>query len=153
MTIRNNLKNLVTSKYRSFINNISENIGQKPRDFWKLLASRTKSRSSPGHLKDGQNDITDPTAKANLFNTFFHSIFGSWNHRELPTHTLTEDDDLHTIHIDQEDVIIALSQLDSSKAHSPDGIPTRILKDYAEEITPNLAEIFQLLPNQMHCPP
>ena len=50
-SIRNRLKNLVSSKYREFLYNISENMITQPKKFWNLLASRTKNKSTPNRSR------------------------------------------------------------------------------------------------------
>ena len=140
--IRNRLKNLVASKYREFINNIAENLTTQPKKCWSLLASRTKSRSTPGHLKDGTKEVSDPTLKASLFNRFFSSIFILWNKDQIPFCQQHEDEHLRSVQLEEDDIRKALKNLDSTKAPGPDGIPTKVLKDCAEELIPNLTDLF-----------
>ena len=140
--IRNRLKNLVTSKYKGFINNIAENLATKQKKCWSLLASRTKGRGSPGHLKEGDHEITDSTQKANLFNRFFGSIFAPWNKEQLPNCQSYEDENLRSLSLEEQDIRAALKNLDPTKAPGPDGIPTSVLKDCSEELIPNLTNLF-----------
>ena len=139
--IRNRLKNRVNWKYKNFIIQITDTLVTKPKSFWNLLASRTKNKSTPSHLISNNIEITDPKAKATTFNEFFHSIFKKWD-KPTPDCAVIENDNLSTVTLTTEDVTAALKQVDASKAQGPDGIPTRLLKDCAEEITPKLLTLF-----------
>ena len=133
---------MVSTKYKDFIHTISENLITNPKKFWSLLASRTRNKCTPGHLKDGSEDISDPTLKAGVFNRFFSSIFVPWDREQLPHCTIHEDDNLREVRLEETDIRNALKSLDPTKAPGPDGIPTRVLKYCAEELIPNLTKLF-----------
>ena len=141
-SIRNRLKNLVSAKYRDFLRNITENMASNPKKFWSLLAARTKNKSTPGYLIENNQEISDPTSKASVFNRFFSSIFAPWNKDHIPHCPSTEDDSLRHIELDETDIKTAIKNLDPTKAPGPDGIPTRVLKDCADELIPNLTKLF-----------
>ena len=49
---------------------------------------------------------------------------------------------MQPIHIEAQGIYKLLSELDSHKASGPDGIPTRLLKELSNNVSPVLALIF-----------
>ena len=87
---------------------------------------------------------------ANILNTFFHSIFNS-RKAEPPTSTQSETLSLPTpqlCHIKLADfeVVEVLRNLDPNKVcgPDPDGIPSRLLSELADVITPSLTRLFNM---------
>ena len=96
-----------------------------------------------------------PTEKAELFNSYFLSIFqpsttnqatNSRNSR-LPT-----DSQLSEITLDVEEVVNSLLNLNVSKASGPDGIPARLLKECSHQIAPILCTLFNHSLRSGHIP-
>jgi len=140
--LRNRLKNLVSAKRWDYLRNITDQLSTKPKMFWNLLGSKSKSKSSPTHIIVGNKEVTDPHMKATYFNQFFQSIFSTWSDREVPEVNVTVDPNLSTIVLTEEEVAAALKNVDSSKAPGPDNIPTCIYKDCAETLTASITALF-----------
>ena len=85
---------------------------------------------------------------ANILNTFFHSVF---NPREAEPPTSTQSETLspptpQLCHIELADfeVVEELRHLDPNKACELDGIPSRLLSELADVITPSLTRLFNI---------
>ena len=96
------------------------------------------------------NGITAKTSreKAGLFNSYFASVF-----RTSRSNKSTENNDYHDtpskthvelsdITVSAEEVVNNLGNLDVTKAHGPDGIHPRLLKECSEQIGPSLCALF-----------
>ena len=88
-----------------------------------------------------------PTKKAELFNSYFSSVFQPSTSKTNDTadsriSRLPTDLQLSDITLDVEEVINSLANLDVSKAGGPDGIPARLLKECSHQIAPSLCSLF-----------
>ncbi|CAB4018957.1 Hypothetical predicted protein, partial [Paramuricea clavata] len=96
-------------------------------------------------LRDNQSFITDSRDKANLLNSFFHSVFSpaqaTTTTSNLP---FSSDTALSNIQLTENEVFKALDGLDPSKACGPAGIPGKVLKMTANIIAPSLCYIYNL---------
>ena len=81
--LRNQLKNLVSRKYKEHIANITNSIGTNPKRFWTLLKDRSKTQSSPTIITKDGVDHTNPDAKSHILNEHFHNVFTNATH-DLP---------------------------------------------------------------------
>ena len=88
-----------------------------------------------------------PVHKAEQFNAFFSSVF------TFPRSNIGEDTvdnslpirtelNLSDIAIGVDEVANCLHGLDTSKASGPDGLPSRLLKECAQQIAPSLCTLF-----------
>jgi hypothetical protein len=139
---RNHLKNVVHNKYKEYISNLGSNLLENPKKFWSLLGARTKSRGAPEKITKDGIELTETKDKANAINQYFCSVFTDWNDRPIPPTTPSLNPNLSNIVIPTSEVEKSLLNLNPTKAPGPDGIPTKILKDYAKEIAPTLTTIF-----------
>ena len=84
--------------------------------------------------------------KADLLNNFFQSVFSSNDGTSesyqgpstIPVHHLSE------IRLTISEVIKVLADIDVNKAHGPDNIPGRLLKETAPEIASPVCRLFNL---------
>ena len=96
--------------------------------------------------------VSDVQEKAELINQQFTSVFTHENTFTLPDigaspfSTIVEDN----IHVDG--VVKLLSDLQGHKAHGPDGIPARLLKETAYSMAPLLTHIYKASLHQCKLP-
>jgi hypothetical protein len=151
-TLRNNLKNVVKQKYIEYIENLTSKLGSEPKRFWSFIRSISNPRGSvPDIVHDGKS-FSDNTTKANVFNTYFQSVF---NNRKL---TLPQtvypkaDPGLCEVNVETTEVEAILKNLDPTKAQGPDGIPTRVLKECSNELAPPVTKIINQSLNENTVP-
>ena len=89
--------------------------------------------------------ITEPLAKANLFNDYFNSVFSQLDTEPPPPGLYpivprVSELDIITLSIDEVQKI--LSSLDPSKSPGPDEVTARLLKELAQEIAGPLTQLF-----------
>ena len=95
-------------------------------------------------MRDGQRFVTNSKEKSDLFNYFFQKVFSPNDGTSesyqgppvIPAHHLSE------IRLTIPEVIKVLEDIDVNKAHSPDNIPDRLLKETASEIASPICRLF-----------
>jgi hypothetical protein len=145
--LRRESKILIAKKKIEHANKMKNSVFENPKRFWSYVKSSTRSSQSPNFLRNGQSYTTDSREKANLLNTFFHSVFNPSDIEppaSFPTPSKTLDNQLSEIELIEEEVAAVLRNLDPNKASGPDGIPCRLLKEVAHEIAPSLCRLFNL---------
>jgi hypothetical protein len=141
--LRNKLKNLITNKHKHYLIDICDNISTCPKRFWSYIKANSKSRGLPSYLYNQHKEKIDNfTGMSNLFNTFFQSIFSSNRNLPLPEITTHEDPNLSNLTLTEHDVLNELKKLNPSKAPGPDALPTKVLKDCAQELSPSITQLF-----------
>jgi hypothetical protein len=139
---RNGLKNLVNRKYKDYIKHLGSDLTDNPKKFWSLLNSRTKTKGSPDRIVHSNIEYTEPVGMASILNQYLCSIFTEWGNTKIPPIEAFVNDHLSSLTLTEEEVRLALAKLNPSKAPGPDGIPTKILKDYSTELAPHLTAIY-----------
>ena len=84
-----------------------------------------------------------PLVQANLFNEYFHSVYGTSSTSSFLPNSPPTTECLSDITISEEDVFQILSSLDPSKAMGIDHIGPRILKSCAVSLSGPLSLLFQ----------
>ncbi len=144
-TARNELKNLVNKKYNAYIENSSEDIAKKPKLFWKLLKSKTKTKHIPDRLSYQDKLFSKPEEKAKGFNDYFESVFIKTDRNTpLPNVNSFQNLNLMYLQIADSDVLKILKEIDPSKATGPDNIPGIVLKLCAESLCKSLTMLYNM---------
>ena len=102
-------------------------------------------------LKDG-SFILDDYAKANELNDYFTSVFTKEDTSRIPTMNCNSYPDSPPIRVTYEGVSRLLSNLHLNKAAGPDILPSRFLKQFANDLTPMLTLIYRASLNQGSVP-
>ena len=150
-TLRSSIKRMLRDSRSIYLNSICSSRALNPKRFWSLFKFKNKTRNIPEKLSvkvtETKRSFADnPADIATLFNTYFTSIFTTDPKVEvcgpdaLPNqsnNTIIED-----IALSEADVFSILYNLDNNKAQGPDGIPARLLKETARQITPSLTLLF-----------
>ena len=145
--IQRNLTNKIIKKAkRKYEKRVARNSKVNVKSFWKYVQSKRKVNSgiSPLIKEDGSVASTD-YEKATTLNDFFSSVFTKENLDDMPS--TTEASRSHGIFL--ADIVITpdavkdkLRNLDPNKAHGPDGIPSRVLKELHEQLSLPLSMLF-----------
>ena len=118
-----------------------------PRAFWRYVNSKIKVKASIPTLVDESFDGLEAASdvdKAETLNKFFASTFTKESFDTIP---VFQDREFITclddILIDVSTVKDKLCNLNPTKATGPDGLPPRVLKEAAIELSIPLSMIFQ----------
>ena len=145
--IQRNLCNKIIKKTKKkYEKRIARNCKENVKSFWKYVQSKRKVNSgiSPLIKEDGSVASTDYD-KASTLNNFFSSVFTKENLDEIPSTTEASRSHgitLSDICITPEAVKDKLKKLNPNKAHGPDGIPSRVLKELSEQLALPLSILF-----------
>ena len=141
--LRRLTKQLISQKEKEYATKLRDSATENPKRFWSFVKSSRSVKITANFLRDNQSFITDSPDKANLLNSFFHSVFSpaqaTTTTSNLP---LSSDTALSNIQLTENEVFKALDGLDSSKACGPDGIPGKLPKMTANIIAPSLCQIY-----------
>ena len=141
---RNSIKNLVNRKYKEYLRGISESLSREPKKFWGFFKRLSKTKGGiPDLIKEGK--VYDTTKeKAQLLNNVFAKAFSGANVQVPDTVYPRELPELSTIVLGTDEVRNELKTLNPSKAQGPDGLPTRILSEYRNELSDPINMMFNL---------
>ena len=150
--LRRATKNLMFQKKKDFSQKLSDTVLDNPKRFWSLVKSSTTLKSRPNFLRDKQKIVTDRTSRANMMNSFFHSVFTPKNNKHIDLQDSYSGQPLSDIVLSVSDVQEVLTNLDPNKACGPDNIPGRLLKITAAAISPSLCRLFNMSLSQGSVP-
>jgi hypothetical protein len=123
---------------------VSQNKQGNPKKCWSYVKSKRQENSGVPPLKDAEGYVrSDRYAKADILNTQFHSAYTKEDVSNIPDMGAPACPSMKKIRVDNKGVYNLLCKLDPYKASGPDGIPPKILKEAAYEISPILTEIYQ----------
>ena len=135
---------------------VAKNSKSNNKMFWKYVRSKTKATSGVSALKKENGEMTkEDNEKAEILNNYFSSVFTEENLTNIPFIAEAENSDGATL----TDVVITpaavkdkLSKLNVNKAQGPDGIPPRVLKELAEELSVPYCKLFNKSIQSGHVP-
>ena len=145
---------LKRTKRLSFTKNFNVSLNNM-KNTWKgienLISLKTVSHSSPSFISYNNKTITSPFEIANAFSNCFSSIAldiqssikysAKTFHELLPPLTIKP---FFLSPTDKNEIISIISALDSEKASGPSNIPFKILKVMKNDISDDLAVLFNL---------
>lgn len=132
---RKQTKKLIQSKYYHFLKSLCEKLKSNPKQFWCFCSLKSKSERIPQAVSRDNTVATDSLKKAELFNSFFGTVFS------IPSKTATPSVIdvvnpylLKSLETTDGAVETTSKNLDWNKAIGVHGIPARILKICAKEL-------------------
>lgn len=127
--------------YNTFINKIVSD--DNKNKFWKYIKSKRQDNTGVSPLLSNGISHNNNTAKANILNDQFSSVFTKESTENLPTLPPKTANSMPEITISVKGVSTLLSKLKPNKASGPDGISSRLLKEAGSSIAPALSLIFE----------
>ncbi|XP_045160866.2 uncharacterized protein LOC123525785 [Mercenaria mercenaria] len=127
--------------YNSYIRDLVST-DRNPKKLYSLVKGKRCDKSGISPLKSNGVTHSDPTTKAKILNDQFSGVFYREDTSHIPSLGTSPHPSMHNLSIGIEGVRKLLVDLDVHKATGPDNIPSKFLKDYAEELAPSLALIF-----------
>ena len=149
---RASVKATIKRKRKEYFKSLSTSIQDNPKRFWAFYQAKYKSKRIPNTVYFKEKRATNPKHKSELFNAFFNSVFkddhGDPLLEEIWDCDTTDDSVLSNITLHTKEVRETLSQLKPVK----DLVPARLLKDCADEISPSLCKLLNILLSAGHFP-
>ena len=147
---RNRCKSMIRRARNSYIMRKKSRLTSSPTNssFWSLAKSISNNfckSSFPPLFRPDNTIAVSPTDKANIFGSLFssNSSLDDSNSAAPPTLPLTNP--MPPPIVSERRVRRALCSLKTNKAYGPDGIPPRILREFAVELAPVLCCLFRLI--------
>ena len=147
VTARNQCKYIIRDAKAAYQERIRTRISAQrvgSREFWRIMKSvRSNGKLSIAPLFNGPEVLTSSVDKSSLFAKLFssNSTLDDSGH-ELPEFTPRTDVTIESCPITASQVASVISQLDSSKATGPDGIPVIVFQKCSPELSPILSKLF-----------
>jgi hypothetical protein len=142
---RNLCKILIRDSKNSLDAKILQESLSKPKKFYSYINSKMKNQERIPCLRNhAGEEFSDDIDKANLFSGYFQSVFTDEDDLCFSRQTdIFSTNTLETIEINENLVRIELLHLNPSKSAGPDGIPSKLLKDLADELALPLSFIYK----------
>jgi hypothetical protein len=138
---------LISKKKKDYNKKLTESLVENPKRFWSAVKLSTKTRQNANFLRTDNDLTTDKLYMANILNKFFHSVFNAQD-TETPAMpyklSIPTCSQLSNIVFTEFEVAEVLRYLDPPKACGPDGIPSRLLLELADEIAPSLSILLNM---------
>ena len=144
--LQHSVKEEIKVANNHYINSLfeDEEIVKPSKNFWKTIKAKRRDQVGIPPLQ-GKNYKLKSTSKgkAQILNAQCASVFQDKGKSELPDLGNSPYPSVPKMDISVESVKKLLLRLNPKEAVGPDMVPTRILRDYADDITPILQSIFQ----------
>ena len=126
---RNKLSDLIKKKRKDFMSDMKQSLFLNSKHFWSFYRLKQKPKQLPVKLEGSGSTAEGSASEANLYNTFFNSVFSPKmdENADLPTISEILDTRLSTLSFTVEDVIHVLVNLNLNASVSHDSIPLRVL--------------------------
>ena len=141
-SIRTETRNECRTAYHTYIRDIITT-DRNPKKLYSYVKGKRRDNSGVSSLKADGVAHSDPRMKANILNNQFSGVFTTEDTSFIPHIEGTPSPDMHHFSVTVQGVKKLLLDLDTHKAAGPDNIPTRYLKDCADELAPAITLIYQ----------
>ena len=158
--LRTQDKKAIKESRESFYNSLGNSLRINPKRFWSIFKIKSNSGRVPNSVSRISNNNPEsrlhdntPHNIASMFNEYFHSVYTSAKEESSSTQPASSSplSSISSIELSIE-VCHALQNIDPSKAHGPDGLPSHILKEYADQLAPSLHYLFTKSLKMSHIP-
>ena len=142
---RNTAKLELRKAIRDYEAEIAKQAKRNPKAFYRYINSKLKTKTGIADLKDTDGKtVVDSDEKADMFNTFFSSVFTNEDLNNLPNSLPSGAyKELNKIVFNEEDVTKLLREVNPNKSPGPDNIHPRVLKECAEVLSAPLYYLFK----------
>ena len=136
-------KNLKSAREVYISDFLGDAIEENPKCFWSYIKQLKNDDPGVADFNIDNRIISDGKAKSELLSEQFSSVFTVEDLTDIPVAGRDPKPGISGLTVTIPGVIKQLQSLKPNKASGPDGIPPWFLKEYAAEIGPMLAAIYQ----------
>lgn len=122
---------------------LGEAIEENPKRFWSYVKQLKKEDHGVADLECEGKIFSDREIRAEILNKQFSSVFTDESDLDPPSVGNEPKPSISPLVITITGVTKQLTSLKTNKACGPDNIPSWFLKEYAQEISPILSDIYQ----------
>lgn len=112
---------------------------ENPKQFWKIVNQRRGTSGIPRIMSYGSERSDNSLRSANLFASFFKSVF---TNDTVPIPEGPSGNELCDVTLTADELVTELRRLNINKGAGPDNIPNLFLKSMADELANPLLKIF-----------
>ena len=127
--------------YQQYVSSFIQEDSSK--NLWRYVKSRKFDTTGISALKKDGITYCESTAKADVLNEQFCSVFTEEDIANMPSFETSHHPDMPDIQIQEDGVRKLLHGLNPKKAAGPDGIPCRLLQAQSKELAPPLTMLFR----------
>ncbi|MCP4459354.1 MAG: hypothetical protein GY816_15235, partial [Cytophagales bacterium] len=146
---RKSFQNVVAQKMRDTLNE-DDDCALITKKFWTFVKAKSGSQRIPEFVSHNGVIRSCPEDQANLFNGFFYEQFSDASLYDISIDYF--DDSRFDIDFDHRKVRKLLASINSNKAHGPDGIHGKLLKNCAVGLAYPLSLLFRVCYNMGSIP-
>ena len=128
--------------YNQYINNLGEEILNNPKKFFDFVNNKRKTKGYPTTMRLDQLSSSNPGVISDLFADKFQSVYGSPHVSNNLFDHILPCLNIDQLYLTNEEILLALKQLDITKGSGPDGVPPLFLRNCSESIASPLYFIF-----------
>ena len=136
-------QSLKTARYVYVSNFLGEAIEENPKRFWSYVKQLRHDDPGVADLEIEGKIFSNGEVKAEILNKQFSSVFTNESESDPPSVGTKPKLSISPLIITNNGVTKQPTSLKTNKACGPDNIPSWFLKEYAQEISPVLTEIYQ----------
>lgn len=130
--------------HENYIQTIQNSIKSDPKTFWKYFATKREVKGYPATMHLGESKSSSSQEIANMFAKFFQSTYKPEDINDFKNLQTSNDSStsITTPTISEDDLTEAINHL--GDGCGPDGIPSYMLKNHAEQFAPPLCILFNM---------
>lgn len=144
-----------TSKcYKAYLESIQETIPENIKKFWAFSKKHRQTNSYPPEFKHEGRVANNSDDICELFSEFFRGSYDPRGNDVFDASAINNKRHsvFHSLVVSEDDVKMALNQVDINKKGGPDGIPNVFLRKTCENIASPLTKIFNRSLSEGMCP-
>ncbi|XP_076672265.1 uncharacterized protein LOC143371199 [Andrena cerasifolii] len=144
-SLRSQCKFLMKKDYRAYVERVENSVQRDVKSFWSFVNAKRGTRGLPSNMHHGTSSASSHPAVANLFATYFGSVYTSPSGWSLASDVNCNSSNgliLNTLTISIGDIFDKLNALDTRRGSGVDGIPPLFLKQCSFILSRPLWNIF-----------
>lgn len=140
---RNEYLSLNTILHAEYQRSQAELLKDNPKLFWKIVNGRRGTSGVPQKMKYGDRLTNTTKESADLFASFFESVFVQPNN-DVPLIHGPSPATLTDVQFTKDEILHGLSHLNVNKGSGPDMIPNVFLRQFASALCEPLTHVFNV---------